>query len=110
MAGPKLGNSCSRARMSVYSPSIAFKSPTVSCTGGRAYTNAGGVHASNAIAAVGMKGPHVDFHAPLVAEKCSGPGLYAETRGPSDVSFIKGPTDKVRHVESKHQVNASYKW
>jgi len=73
MYGPTVGVSAKRGQMEVYSPQIAFKTPSVGISGGDAYTAGPANLDTDAVTGAGMKGPQIDLYAPQAGAKLQGP-------------------------------------
>ena len=107
--GPKLGNRASQARMAVYSPSIAFKMPTVGIQGGDAYTASPGVKKTHAVTGASMQGPKIDLYAPQAGAKLQAPQGHFATKSPHDLSHL-GTTSTYKHHESPVAYVRPSKW
>jgi len=67
MYGPTVGVNSSRARMEVYSPDIAFKTPTVGIAYGDAYTAGPANYDTEAVTGAALQGPKISLDAPAAS-------------------------------------------
>jgi len=97
MYGPTVGVNSSRARMEVYSPDIAFKTPTVGIAYGDAYTAGPANYDTEAVTGAALQGPKISLDAPAAWERLQAPQGHFSTQAPSDRSSIQTTSDHKVH-------------
>lgn len=98
--------------MSVYAPTIDFKTPTVDIAGGDAYTAAPSNYDTNAVSSASLQDPRFDFQGTEVYSDVYAPQGSFSTQAPSDYSTIQSTSDYKNHSLNTQYVEPSYnqKW